>query len=341
MERVRIGLVGCGLFGESHLQAYRAVRAAEIAAVFDTDAERARHIAAEFNIPKIAKSVEEICADPTLHAIDVVTPEQTHLEPVTLALENRKHVFVEKPLALDLDHCAQMIAAAGKAGRALMVGQILRFETKYAMVKDEIASGRLGKVVSMHARRNRPKTLLPRYGRTHPALENCIHDIDLMLWYTGAEVKRVRGYGRSATGSKHHDVFWGILEFDNDALGVVETIWLTPQAAGLMLDDSMQVVGDKGIANVQLVPGSLTYWRESGCETPDVCYDPRVAGSARGALRDELAYFCDCVLDNRMPQVITAPEAKAAVQVALALVESAHTDQAIELQETGTPGRHV
>lgn len=342
MEKARIGLVGCGLFGESHLQAFRAVRTAEIAAVFDTDPDRVRKIAAEFKIPKIAESLEEICSDPTLQAIDVVTPEQTHLEPVTLALQNGKHVFVEKPLALDLDHCARMISAAEQAGRALMVGQILRFETKYAMVRDEIAAGRLGKIVSMHARRNRPKTLLPRYGRTHPALENCIHDIDLMLWYTGANVRRVRGYGRSATGGKHHDVFWGILEFDNGALGVVETVWLTPEAAGVMLDDAMQVIGDKGIANVQLVPGSLTYWRESSTETPDVCYDPRVAGSARGALRDELAYFCDCVLDNRAPQVITATEAMAAVRVALALVESAHADQPVELdEETGRLKAHV
>jgi len=58
-------------------------------------------------------------------------------------------------------------------------------------------------------------------------------------------------------------------------------------------------------------------------------------------LRDELAYFCDCVLDNRPPKVITAPEAMAAVQVALALVESAHADQAIELEETGQLSRHV
>ena len=80
-----------------------------------------------------------------------------------------------------------------------MVGQILRFETKYSMLNDEIVSGRLGKAVSMHARRNRPKSLLPLYGRTHPALENCIDDVDLMLWYVGQPVRKVRGFARHAT----------------------------------------------------------------------------------------------------------------------------------------------
>jgi UDP-N-acetylglucosamine 3-dehydrogenase len=332
MDKVRIGLIGCGLFGESHLQAFRAVRSAEIAAVFDTDPDRARRIAEEFSIPRVCQSMEDICSLPGLDAIDVVTPEETHLEPVLAAIRAGKHVFVEKPLATDLDDCSRMIEAASAAGGYLMVGQILRFETKYAMLKDEVARGSLGQVVSMHARRNRLKALLPRYGRTHPVIENSIHDIDLMLWYTGDRVRRVRGYGRKAVASKHADTFWGILEFAGGAIGVVETIWLLPRAAGIMLDDSFQLVGDRGVGNVRLDPGALTFWRDEGAETPDFSYDPRVGGAARGALRDELAYFCECVLDRRPPQVITAIEAKRAVRVALALVESAAAERDIEIE---------
>jgi UDP-N-acetylglucosamine 3-dehydrogenase len=331
MEKVRIGLIGSGLFGESHLQAFRAVRTAEVVAVYDLDRERAEQIAREFKIPAVCNSAAELCSLPELDAVDVVTPEHTHLDPVIRAFENGKHVFVEKPLALNLEECERMIATATAAHRILMVGQLLRFETKYAMLKDEIAAGRLGKVVSMHARRNRPKTLLPRYGRTHPALENCIHDIDLMHWYTQSRVQRVRGYGRSATGGRHHDTFWGVLEFESGAIGVVETIWLIPPSAGIMLDDALQVIGDRGVANVRLLPASFDLWRDAGPETPDVGYDPRVAASARGALREELAYFCDCVLDNRAPQVITGDEAMSAVEVALALVESAQSDKEIEI----------
>ena len=90
MDKVRIGLIGCGLFGESHLQAFRAVRSADIAAVFDTDTERARRIAKEFSIPRICHSIEEICNLSDFHAIDVVTPEETHLEPVLTAIKSRE-----------------------------------------------------------------------------------------------------------------------------------------------------------------------------------------------------------------------------------------------------------
>jgi UDP-N-acetylglucosamine 3-dehydrogenase len=331
LQRVRIGITGCGLFGESHLQAFRAVPAADIHAVYDVDRARAEHMARTFSIPRVCDTLDELMAIRDLDVIDVVTPEETHLKPVLAAIGAGKHVFVEKPLATDLAHCDQMIQAAEKAGRILMVGQIVRFETKAAMVKDEAVSGRLGKIVSMHARRNRLKSLLDRYGRTHPAIENSIHDIDLMLWYTGDRVRRVRGYDRRATNRTHADTFWGVLEFAGGAIGVVETIWLLPKQAGVMLDDAFQLIGDNGVANISFFPGGLSFWRDDGFEVPDISYDPRVGGAALGALRDELAYFCRCVQEDRQPALIMPREAKNAVRVALALIESAQRESDIEL----------
>ncbi|MBK9168750.1 MAG: Gfo/Idh/MocA family oxidoreductase [Bryobacterales bacterium] len=328
---VRIGLVGCGLFGESHLQAMRAVREGRVEAVYDVRPERAAERAAAFGIPRVCSSLEEICSLDSLDAIDVVTPEELHVDPVLTAFAHGKHVFVEKPLAASLDDCRTLLDAAASAGKLLMVGHLLRFETKYAMIRDEVARGGLGSIVSMHARRNRYKTLLPEYGRTHPALENCIHDIDLMLWYAGRAVTRVRGYGRKGTGGKHSDTFWGVIEFEDGPLAVVETIWLTPAGSGIPLDDAFTLSGTEGIARLQLHPGALSFWRETGYESPDLAYDPRVANSARGCLRDELAHFCICVAENRPSEVLDPRDAMRAVRVALALIESERLGRDVEI----------
>ena len=333
MNPIRIGLAGCGLFGESHLRAYRAVPGVEITAVYDPAGERAKEAARTFRIPCVCSSIEELCRHQAVDAVDVVSPEETHLEPVLTALRAGKEVFVEKPLATDLRHCDQMIEAAEAAGRILMPGHILRFETKYSILQQDIETNRLGKIVSMFARRNRTRALLERYHRTHPALENCIHDIDLMLWYTRERVRRVRGFERRVTGRKHPDTFWGILEFESEALGVVETIWLLPAKAGIALDDAMQVIGDRGVGNVSLYPGDLSFWHEEGFEAPDVGYDPRVRGAALGALRDELMYFCACVRGHRQPEIITPRQAKNAVRVVLALIDSATRE--VDVQITG------
>jgi UDP-N-acetylglucosamine 3-dehydrogenase len=333
MNPIRIGIVGCGLFGESHLRAYQAVPGVKVVAAYDPAAERAAQLAETFKIDQVCSSLSDLCQMKDLDAVDVVSPEELHLEPVLTALNSGKDVFVEKPLATDLDHCSRMMQAVRDTGRILMVGHILRFETKYVLLKQEVDSGRIGKIVSMHAKRNRPSSLLSRYSRTHPALENCIHDIDLMLWYTGQRVVRVRGYGRKATGRQHHDAFWGVLEFDGGALGVVETIWLLPEKAGVMLDDAFQMIGDRGVGNIGLYPGSMSFWRDDGFEVPDSSYDPRIRGAAVGALRDELMYFCDCVRQHRQPEIITPREAKNAVRVCRALVESGNSERDIELKD--------
>jgi UDP-N-acetylglucosamine 3-dehydrogenase len=301
--------------------------------VYDIAQDRAEALARKHSVPKVCGSLDELCSMDAVDAVDVVTTEDNHLQPVLSALRAGKPVFVEKPMALDLDQCQQMIEAGDTADQILMVGQILRFETKYALLKQEIESSRLGKVVSMYARRNYLKEALAIYSRVHPAIEDSIHDIDLMLWYTGQRVMRVRGYGRRATGGPQHDTFWGVLEFEGGAIGIVTTIWLLPTAAGIALDHAFQFCGDKGIANISFIPGGLEFWRDDGFEIPDTSYEPRFRGAAHGALRDELTYFCQCIRDGRRPEIIAPREAKNAVRIALALVESATNDREIDIRD--------
>jgi predicted dehydrogenase len=153
MDDVRIGLVGCGLFGESHLCAFRAIPGVRVAAVYDPNRERATNRAREFGVPLVCGSLEELCAVP-VDAIDVVSPEDRHLEPVLAALRAGHHVFVEKPLAMDLEHCEYMIRTAREAGVFLMPGHLLRFETRFGMLKEEIGRGGLGRIVSIVGSQN-------------------------------------------------------------------------------------------------------------------------------------------------------------------------------------------
>ena len=185
--KLRIGLVGCGAFGESHLTAFAGIPFVEVTAVTDLDADRSRKVAERYGVSRVAKDFRELCALKDVDAVSVVTTEDQHLEPVLAALENGKHVFVEKPMATRLADAEKMLAAARKTGLILMPGHILRFETKYATVKEQLDSGRLGRVVSIYTRRNRPKWQGTIYKRTPLVLETAIHDIDTMLWYTGQE----------------------------------------------------------------------------------------------------------------------------------------------------------
>ena len=118
-SKLRIGVVGCGAFGESHLATFAGIPFAEVTAVADLNQERARKLASRYRVPRVSKDFRELCSLPDLDAVSVVTTEDQHLEPVLSALEHGKHVFVEKPFATRLADAETMLEAARKTGLIL------------------------------------------------------------------------------------------------------------------------------------------------------------------------------------------------------------------------------
>ena len=330
MKQFHAALVGCGLFGESHLSALRAVPGVCVNAVYDVDRARAAALAAKYQVPVTAASLDALLAEP-VDVVHVATPEDRHREPVTTALRAGKDVLVEKPFATSIEDCDAMAEAARETGRTLMVGQLLRFDPRYSVLRDEIAAGRIGKVVSMNAKRGRMRGGFHMYERTHPALCNCVHDIDIMLSIERSPVVRVRGFERTIHSTRNPDWVMGILEFASGVIGEVQTNWLLPDAAGIGLDDALQVTGESGTASLSLQPAGLSIWSGSGYSAPDAGYETRMYGAAHGALLNELLYFYRCLREGLPTTAITLGEATNTMRTALALVESARTGRDVEL----------
>ena len=326
MDPVRVGLIGVGAFGESHLIAYRSLPYVRIAAICDVNATRVQEMAKQYQVARWYTDYREMLREADLDAVSVTTPEDAHLAPVLAALRAGKHVLVEKPIATRLDEAEQMLAAAHASGCYLMPGHILRFETRYALVKEQLTSGELGKLVSISARRNRPKSLAKTYLRTHGVLEASIHDLDIILWYASDRVKRVHALERNLSGYPHPDATWAWLEFEGGAVATVENIWLNPDQAGVNINDAMQVTGTRGIAHIDMVNTGLSLWREGGYFAPDVSYEPRIRGEMFGALKEEIAYFAGCVLERHPPTVVTAEEGVEALRAALAIIGAAQSN---------------
>ena len=331
MDRVKVGIIGVGLWGVNHLEAYRGLAQAEVVAVADPAPGRAETIAKQFNIPRWFQSFEDLCAVKEIDAVNIVTPETDHLKPVEAAAVAGKHILLEKPIAYSVTNAEKMISAARKAGVILMPGHLLRFEARYALIKEALDNHELGSVVSIQSRRNRTKGTFKKYARAHPIFAVAVHDIDLLLWYAQSEVRRVRGYQRSVQGGPVPDLVWGIIEFTNGVLGVIETTWLTPDAVGVPGDDALRLITDKGAARLDLVDGGLSFWMEDGLRVPDTAVAPRIRGHIGGSLAAELSYFLDCVKTGTAPRVVTAEEALSGIRIATALVESAQKDQDVIL----------
>jgi len=130
----------------------------------------------------------ELCRDQELDVVVIATPSDLHAAAAVLALENGKHVFTEKPMALNVPDCRRMLDAARAAGRTLMVGHCLRFYPEYVAAGEIMKSGKYGKVLTASLGRHggRPGGWFAQLERSGGVnLDLHIHDIDTALWWWG------------------------------------------------------------------------------------------------------------------------------------------------------------
>ena len=204
MKKVRIGIIGIGEIGTTkHLtQLCRHSDEVEIAALCDILPERCEKAIKDFSLNvKIYTDYREICADASLDVIHVCTPNPLHKEMSILAMENGKHVYCEKPLALTWADAQEMMEDEKKTGKKLASGTQWRYNTAPMEMKRMFEAGEFGDVYYIRSSQLRPRRL-PAYGvYTNKALngggvlmDGGPHSIDLPMWLTNNyEVATVRG----------------------------------------------------------------------------------------------------------------------------------------------------
>lgn len=188
---IRVGLIGCGFMGRMHCSVYSTLENATLVAVADRKPEKATKYGAEFGVPAYS-SIAQMVANHDVDAIDICLPTFLHCEATIEASRAGKHVLCEKPMALTLVECDQMIEECEKAGVKLMIGHCIRFWPEYAYVKQLVDAKTFGELTSIN---------LTRYGEfpTWSAdnwladeslagggvLDMHIHDTDFALYLLG------------------------------------------------------------------------------------------------------------------------------------------------------------
>lgn len=332
MSKVRYGVIGLGRFGEVHCEAIAGLPNAALFALCTRRPGRLQELAQRFGVKHVYADYQELLANPDLDAVSVVTMWDQHAAPTIAALRAGKHVFVEKPLASTVEDCDAIVAAAQTARGHFMVGHICRFNPRFAAARAAIAEGRIGRIVSMYARRNIPaqvsSEVLKKIG---PIIGDGVHDTDLMLWYSGAKVVSAYAQTVDVRGLKYPDIGWTMYRFDSGAVGVLENAWFLPARTPFRIDERMEVIGTEGSIHIHETHPNLSICDRDGWQSPDTTYWPQLHGVRSGALREELAYFSTCIQEGRRPTIITPEESRAAVAACLAAEKSAATGAVVKL----------
>jgi len=336
MDQVKVAVIGAGLIGSLYARICRQLVGVELVAICDVMAERAEALAKELGALAYAGNGyrQFIQGQPGVDGIIVSCPEDSHVAPALAALEGGKHVLIEKPLATTSRDAKQIVQAATTQTVTTMVAYSLRFDPRYAAMKQAIAGGEIGDITHIYARRTPPAAALERIkGRVELPFWVGVHDIDMMRWITRSEVKRVfaSSTNKGTEGWNVRSAIFANLTFEDGVIAVLENAWGPSPASNRQLSTAFfRVQGTQGFIEIVSHEQGIRIVHGGESVSPDTVYMPNVHGRITGAYRDQIAYFARCIREGKQSE-ITLQDGLKGVMVAEAIIRSAEQQQPIDL----------
>jgi predicted dehydrogenase len=210
----------------------------------------------------------------------------------------------------------------------LIPAHILRFAAPHRALHHEVATGRVGRVVAISARRDRTQTIAEAYARVHPAFLTAVHDIDQVIWLTASRVVRVRALEIRRAERRQPDVVWAQLELASGVIASVATAMLHPAGGSVSTSDRLEVYGTDGVASLDVADPVVAIHADPPAAV-DWILEPDDGGGAFGR---EIAHFCECLRLGRASDVITPEEAVHGIRVADAIVRSAADGSVVDVR---------
>ena len=294
----RVAVLGCGYWGRNLVRVFDELGA--LAAVHDPDPAAAATSSEAHGVP--ARELDELLTDTDIDALAIAAPAARHAELAMLGLGAGKHVFVEKPLALDVGEAEEVVAAAERAHRTLMIGHLLQYHPAFLRLAELVREGALGRLEYLYSNRLN----LGRFRREESILWSFApHDISMILELVGAEPERVEAVGSWPLHRDVADVTMTHLSFPGGEQAHVFVSWLHP-----FKEQKLVVVGDRGMAvfddrepwesKLALYPHRVD-WRE-GLPEPVKADAQPVPVKPGEPLVAECAHFLECLAQGISPR---------------------------------------
>lgn len=350
-RRLRLGLIGAGTIAFSaHLPAIRRLASeVELVAVADVREENAQRAAREFGGDGCVaySDYRELLARGDLDLVDICTPEFLHAEQTEAAAAAGVHVHCEKPMAASVAEADRMLRACTDAGVLLMIGHSRRFTPRYQAIRRAIDAGRIGEVRYFRENERRPRAMYDSLGLGtgywHPesgrpwltmaqfsqgaALTNAVHETDLARWFVGTQPTSIYAEARiTEAGAEVPDMLTYTITFENGAIGASEIVNQLPR--GYPYFHMTEVIGTAGrISATDPTMSPYLVADEQGIRQP--ANFPTLL-HVDSAYVTELAGFFAAVR-GEAPVPMDPIEARGAVELAVAAVESARTGKPVAL----------
>src|SRR5262245_55154072 len=346
-----IAIVGCGMIARFHARALDEVPGTRIVALADTDVSRAHKFAVELGLEsdRVYAELAPLLVRRDVDIVIVATPSGVHMPSAVAAAEAGKHVVVEKPLEITLERCDAIIDACNRNGVQLCTIFPSRFADANMALKAAVDAGKFGRLTlgETTCKWWRPQSYYDEGGwRGTKALDGggalmnqAIHNVDLLLWMMGPAT-HVTGFTATLAHQRIEveDTAVACLRFANGALGVIQAT--TSVHPGL--PKTIAVHGDRGTAVIE--QEDVLRWEFAPETEEDLAVRQRFAvkvGASGGSSNPaaishvyharQLADFVEALDTGRKP-LVDGREGRRAVEVILAIYQSAETGRVVELR---------
>lgn len=344
---VRIGFIGCGAIGRTHLERLtsRRVSGGVVTGVFDVVEAAAKSAVDDFGLSqaKVFSSAEELIASPDVDAVVICSRNDAHLDPLLHAIEAGKPVFTEKPMTISAEDSLKVVDAELKLGRRLVqVGFNWRFDPGFDSVKKVVDSGKVGPLLLAGCRTYNVRAATSYYGTDNVINDTLIHNIDILHYLFGEDYKsvEVRFSRQNSLNPNPADVLrepqLTVFEFQSGALATVECNVNCQYG----FDVRCRLVGEQGIVTLPDIP------------SPEVRYDGQVSHAIDvdwvapliDSYDNEFRYFLDQAEKGEGPELGKAANAwdgYLANVTSDAALKSLHSDTRVEPVYAERPALYV
>lgn len=337
---IRVCLVGTGRAGQVHAESLvHHIPAGRLVALVDPNPAALERTASRFGIESRFKSFQEACDHVPFDGLVIATPTFTHRELAVTAANRGKHVFCEKPMALTIEECDEMIGAAERNRVFLQLGFMRRFDPDFQAAAARIEAGEIGRPLLIRSLTHGPG-LPPVWARDVERSNGMLaevnsHDWDSVRWLAHSDPKRVYAQVSNFKGAKHgvdtpnfYDTALVNIRFESGALASISGV--CPCDYGY--DARVEIVGEKGLLQIGDIRGHsvvLCTNPDQGLLMPIFRSWPERFGSAY--LR-EMEHFLDCIRTGSQP-CVNGYDGRWAVAGVLAANRSFLEERSVEVTE--------
>ena len=334
-ESIRVGIIGAGRIGRVHAEnlAYR-VPAADLAAVSDIFREAAVKLAADLQVPAAHEDHRRIMEDESIHAVAICSSTDTHAQMIIEAAAAGKHIFCEKPIALDLGEIDRALAAVEQAGVKLQIGFNRRFDPDFRRVRDVVSGGKIGAPHLLRITSRDPQPPPIEYVKVSGGifLDMTIHDFDMARFLIDSEVDEIFAAGGVMVDpaiGQAGDVDTAIitLRYQNGVIGTIDN----SRRAVYGYDQRVEVFGSEGMVMVSNKnPDSAVVSDAAGVHgpLPLFFFVERYAE----AYVAEMKEFVECIRQDVAPSV-TGIDGRIPVVMGYAAKKSVRENRPVKLSE--------